>query len=217
VRRAPGAEGDIGRRLTLRRRQLGLSREELADRAGVAPGYLQYVEEQPAAFPGATFLLRIADALDTTLARLRGGDTAQPPAGPAGDRPVLTELDVEECRTLLSDHGVGRIAVTTPDGPAIVPVNYDVVDGGLVFRTALGSVPLLAAGTETAFEVDRMDEALGRGWSVLVVGPAARVTESGAVRRLEAAARSRPWAGGARTQWVRIEPVRITGRRITSG
>lgn len=213
----PTAEGDIGRRLVLRREQLGLTREEVAERAGVAPGYLQYVEEQPGAFPGPTFMFRVADALRTTVARLHGGDTGQPPGtGTAAAHPVFTELDPGECRALLADHGVGRVAVTTPGGPAIVPVNYDVVEGAVVFRTASGTVPSFAPGTEVAFEVDHIDEALGQGWSVLAVGPAAEVTDTDAVRRLATRVHTGPWPGGECDLWVRIDPLRLTGRRITS-
>jgi transcriptional regulator with XRE-family HTH domain len=211
----PSAEGHIGRRMLLRREQLGLSREQVAERAGVAPSYLQYVEEQPAAFPGLTFLLRVADAMDTTLSQLRGGEPRSG-IGKASAHPVFTELDPAECRTLLYDHGVGRVAVAGPAGPAILPVNYDVVDGAVVFRTAPGSAPSLAAGAEAAFEVDQIDEALGRGWSVLVVGPATEVTDATTVHRLDARAHTGPWAGGERAVWVRVEPARVTGRRITS-
>src|SRR3546814_5823232 len=60
-----------------------------------------------------------------------------PGQGHALLHPHLRDLTPEECRTLLSTHGVGRIAVTTPDGrPAIIPVNYEIVDDDIVFRTA---------------------------------------------------------------------------------
>lgn len=213
----PDTAGDIGRRLALRRKEVGLSREEVADRAGVAPGYLQYVEEQQGAFPGQAFLLRVADALGTTTSHLRGGDAGLPPGtGRAAGHPTFTVLDPDECRALMSDHGVGRLAAVTPEGPVILPLNYDVVDGSVVFRTAEGAVPSLAAGTEVAFEVDRIDDALSQGWSVLVTGPATRVTDERAVRRLDAAAHSGPWAGGRRDVWIRVDPERITGRRISA-
>lgn len=58
-----------------------------------------------------------------------------------------------------------------PDGhPAVVPVNYDVIDGAIVFRTAPGSVTASVVDEEVAFEVDRVDEARSMGWSVLAVG-----------------------------------------------
>lgn len=215
--RQSAPEGDIGRRLALRREELGMSREEVAERAGIAPGYLEYVEEQPFAFPGPTFLLRVAEALETSVPRLRGADAGLPPGlGEAAEHPVLTPLEPEECMALLSDHGVGRVAVITDDGPAIVPVNYTVADGSVVFRTAPSAVPSLAADHEVAFEADRMDEALSEGWSVLVLGPARVVTGADDTRDLQERAHSAPWAGGDRPLWIRIAPRRVTGRRVTA-
>lgn len=215
--RDPGPTGDIGRRLALRRQELGLTREQVADRAGIAAGYLQYVEEQPSADPGPTFLLRVAEALRTSVPRLRGAQAGLPPGlGEAAAHPAFTEVGPDECLELLADHGVGRIAVTTDEGPVILPVNYDMVDGAVVFRTAPASVPALAAGQEVAFEVDRIDEALSEGWSVLVRGDAAEVTSRDAVLDLQERAHSAPWAGGERRTWMRIEPARITGRRIAA-
>lgn len=213
----PGPASDLGRRLVLRREQLGLTRQEVAERAGIAPSYLEYVEQRPSAMPGPVFLVRVADVLETTVSQLRGGESGLPPGmGEAAASPVLDELTADESRALLSDHGIGRVAVTTPDGPAILPVNYDVVDGAVVFRTAPGAAPSLAAGTEVAFEVDRIDEALSEGWSVLVVGPAAFVTSADTVHLLEERAHSDPWAGGLRNVWLRIDPATVTGRRITA-
>ncbi|HEY5836335.1 helix-turn-helix domain-containing protein [Streptomyces sp.] len=210
--------GDIGRRLASRREELCLTREEVAERAGIAPRYLQYVEERPTALPGPTFMLRVAEALETTVQQLRGGTAGLPPGlGEAAAHPTFTELGAQECLALLSDHGVGRVAVTTDAGPAILPVNYEVVDETVVFRTAPASAPSLAADREVAFEVDRIDEALSEGWSVLLLGPAAEVTDADDVRRLQQQAHSSPWAGGNRPVWIRIRPVRITGRRITAG
>ncbi|MFJ8693355.1 helix-turn-helix domain-containing protein [Streptomyces roseolilacinus] len=206
--------GDIGRRVAARREQLGLSREDVALRAGSAPGYLQYLEEQ-AAVPGMGFLLRLADALETTVGALTGGAADLPPGvGHAAYHPELVELDPGECRELLGTHGVGRVAVTTHEGPAILPVNYVVAGDEVVFRTSSESLPGKAAGGEVAFEVDHIDEAFSRGWSVLLVGTARTVTEPGAVRALEERAFTTPWAGAERDLWVAVTPTRVTGRRI---
>lgn len=207
--------GDIGRRLAVERRRQKLSREETARRARMSPHYLAYLEEQPAD-PTVTTLIRLADALGTTVSALRGGGIDLPPGqGHALLHPQLRDLGPEECRTLLSTHGVGRIAVSTSDGrPAVVPVNYEVVDDTIVFRTAPDSVPAAAVGTDVAFEVDHVDEALSQGWSVLAVGPASVVTEPDAVRRLSQRAHTMPWAGGEREMWVSIRPTSLTGRRI---
>ncbi|WP_371660025.1 helix-turn-helix domain-containing protein [Streptomyces sp. NBC_00280] len=207
--------GDIGRRVAARREELGLTREQVAERAGTASEYLRYVEERPIASPGTGFLIRLAGALETSVAQLHGSDADLPPGiGQAAYHPELTELDPGECWARLSTHGVGRVSVSTPDGPAIVPVNYTVVDGTVAFSTARGTTPALAAGAEAAFEVDHIDEALSEGWSVLVVGRAEWVTDPAAARHLVGAARSAAWAGGDRELWVRITPERVTGRRI---
>lgn len=214
---APGPghpKGDIGRRVATRRQQLGLSREDVALRAGSAPGYIEYLEEKTAT-PGMGFLLRLADALETTVTALTGGGAELPPGiGIAGDRPELVELGHDQCWALLGTHGVGRVAVTTPEGPAILPVNYLVTEGQIAFRTAPDAVPAEAAGTETAFEVDHIDDAFSQGWSVLAVGGARAVTEEDAVSKLERQAYSAPWAGGDRELWIVLTPERVTGRRI---
>ncbi|MFE7890354.1 DUF1918 domain-containing protein [Streptomyces sp. NPDC057412] len=208
--------GDMGRRLVAERLRHGLSREETAARARMSPDYLAYLEEHPAD-PTAATLTRLADALGTTATALKGGGMDLPPGqGHALLHPEVRELGPDECRTLLSTHGVGRVGVTQSDGrPAVVPVNYEIVDDMIAFRTEPGSVAASAVGTEAAFEVDHVDEIMSRGWSVLAVGPANAVTDPDAARRLTERAHSTPWAGGERDMWVMLRPERLTGRRIT--
>ena len=209
--------GDIGRRVAAERERQRLSREETARRARMSPEYLAYLEERPAD-PSVATLIRLADALGTTVGSLRGGGMDLPPGqGHALLHPRLRDLTPVECRTLLSTHGVGRIAVSASDGrPAVVPVNYEVVDEAIVFRTAPDSVPAEAVGTDVAFEVDHLDEARSQGWSVLAVGPASVVTDPDAMRALARRAHTTPWAGGDREMWVSIRPTTLTGRRITT-
>ncbi|MFE0477322.1 helix-turn-helix domain-containing protein [Streptomyces sp. NPDC058947] len=208
--------GDLGRRIARRRTELGLSRQETATRAGMAPAYLQYLEERPTADPGAGTLLRLAGALRTTVWHLTGGDTELPPGlGRAARTPRFTELTEAECRSLLATHGVGRLAVPADTGPLVVPVNYQVAEGAIVYRTEPGTTPAQADGHQVAFEVDRIDEAFSEGWSVLVRGPARAVTDPDEAARLDEQAFTTPWAGGPRDLWLRIEPVTVTGRRIT--
>ncbi|MFF9112523.1 helix-turn-helix domain-containing protein [Streptomyces sp. NPDC014805] len=212
---AESPAGDLGRRIAQRRTDLGLTREEAAARAGMAVSYLRHLEEHPDAGPGAGTLLRLAGALETTVAELSGGTTDLPAGlGQASRAARFTELGAEECRRLLADHGVGRLAVLTADGLVVVPVNYSVVDGAVVFRTDPRATPGRAAGRRVAFEVDRIDEAFSAGWSVLVQGRARTVTDPEEVRRLTERAYSTPWAGGERTLWMRIDPVGVSGRRI---
>ncbi|MCL6735979.1 pyridoxamine 5'-phosphate oxidase family protein [Streptomyces neyagawaensis] len=210
----PPNPGDIGRRVAAERLRRGLTREEAARRAGMAPEYLAYLEEQPAD-PTKASLIGLADALDTTVAALRGAGVDLPSGqGQALRHPLLVDLDPDECRALLSTHGVGRVAVSSASSPAVVPVNYEVVGDTIAFRTAPESVPAAAVGSEVAFEVDHVDEAMSQGWSVLAVGTARVVTEPDEVRRLVEGAHSTPWAGGVREMWVAIRPTRVTGRRI---
>ncbi|TXS58074.1 MULTISPECIES: helix-turn-helix domain-containing protein [unclassified Streptomyces] len=68
------ASGDIGHRIARRREELGLTQEETASRAGTAPGYIRYLEEQCTAMPGMSVLIRLADVLETSVAALRGGE-----------------------------------------------------------------------------------------------------------------------------------------------
>lgn len=209
-------QGDLGRRLTARRTQVGLSRREAAARAGMATSYLGHLEDHPGATPSTGALLRLAEALETTVTDLSGGAVDLPAGtGRAGRSPEFTTLRPGECRALLASHGVGRIAVPTSSGPVIVPVNYSVVDEAIVFRTARGATPALGDGCEVGFEVDHIDEAFSQGWSVLARGTARVVTDPREQRRLTQRAYSAPWAGGSRNLWVRIRPFTVSGRRIT--
>jgi nitroimidazol reductase NimA-like FMN-containing flavoprotein (pyridoxamine 5'-phosphate oxidase superfamily) len=181
----------------------------------MAVSYLRYLEETPAATPGRSVLLRLAGALETSVSALTGGDTDLPSGlGQAGRHPESEALGTEECWHRLHTHGVGRLAVTTAEGPTVLPVNYSVIDGAIAFRTAAGSVAAGAVGRQVAFEVDHIDEALGRGWSVLVRGRARGVTDPQAVRRLAEGAYSEPWAGGEREMWVCIDADAVSGRAI---
>jgi len=212
----PRTQGDLGRRLSRRRAELGLSRRETARRAGIAPEYLRYVEETATAEPSIGLLIRLADVLRTTVTALAGGSAGLPPGLHRAARdPGFVELAAEERWARLATHGVGRLAVNTAEGPVVVPVNYSVVDGVIAFRTAPGTALSRGVGNPVALEVDRIDDAFARGWSVLVRGRARAVTDPNAVRRLTDRAYSTPWAGGRRDLWVCVDAGHVTGRAIT--
>lgn len=208
------APSDLGRRVAHRRAELGLSREELAARAGMAPGYVEYLEEQAARVSYASVGL-LALALKTTVEELLGATAGLPPGqrGGLSSQPRLETLSEEECRRLLADGGVGRFVFTTDRGPVAVPVNYRILDGDVVFRTA-GDTSLAAVSDvePVSFEVDHIDEAMGAGWSVLVSGRVRRVTpdEFGRLEELGV----EPWAGGHRSVYLRLESSGVSGRRI---
>ncbi|MER7538787.1 pyridoxamine 5'-phosphate oxidase family protein [Streptomyces sp. NPDC097704] len=207
---------DLGRRVEARRTRLGLSREEVAARAGSTPGYIGVLEEQLPS-PGIEFLVRLANALETTVQDLTGY-TAEvaPGAARTGRGAWMQEIDEAECWALLDDHGVGRVAVAGDDGPEIFPLNYQVVGREILFMTA-EHTPLAraaASGAEIAFEEDHVDEAFSQGWSVLLVGPVREVPDQDAARRLKNAAYSTAWAGAERDSVVLLSPRRVSGRRI---
>ncbi|WP_329331858.1 pyridoxamine 5'-phosphate oxidase family protein [Streptomyces sp. NBC_00663] len=207
--------GDLGRRLVRRREELGLTRADTADRAGMSCSYLRYLEESSAAIPGRSALLRLAGALETGMTALTGGEAEAPPGREqAARRTELVALGDAECRRRLGTHGVGRLAVSTADGPTVLPVNYTVVDGTIVFRTTPAATPSEALGRRVAFEVDHIDEAMSRGWSVLVRGRARHAEDPDTVRRLTQRAYSAPWAGGRRELWVCVDADEITGREL---
>ncbi|MFF8381621.1 helix-turn-helix domain-containing protein [Streptomyces sp. NPDC015661] len=207
---------DLGRRVEARRTHLGLSREDVAVRAGSTSGYIALLEEQLPA-PGTEFLVRLANALETTVQDLTGYSADLAPGGTrAGHHARMDEISEAECWALLDDHGVGRVAVSGHDGPEIFPVNYQVVDGEILFMTA-ADAPLARAaktGAAIAFEEDHVDEAFSQGWSVLVVGPVREVSDEATARTLKDAAYSTPWAGGGRDTIVVLSPSRVTGRRV---
>ncbi|GII76710.1 hypothetical protein Sru01_16920 [Sphaerisporangium rufum] len=136
-------------------------------------------------------------------------------------RPVLEDLAAEECLKLISDGGIGRVGFATPSGPMVLPVNYTMHDGTVLFRTAFGG-PMdqdLSTGVpgvefKIAFEVDSLDAAAREGWSVLVQGAAHRVTSEEELAAVQGTP-VEPWAGGERRLYIRVTPTQITGRRIT--
>jgi uncharacterized protein len=126
------------------------------------------------------------------------------------------ELTKSECFELLSGERVGRVAVVDNQGPIIFPVNFVLDRHMVVFRTDEGTkLSTAARGGQVAFEVDGVDQAAHTGWSVVVRGEAAEVTDPAELARLRKL-RLSPWAPGARSRYVRILPARLTGRRISA-
>lgn len=128
---------------------------------------------------------------------------------------LFQHLPPEECRELLAAKSVGRVAFNGSDGPQVLPVNYVVLRGGIYFRTATDSTLAKAVhDSRVAFEIDDVDEFLQSGWSVLAVGDAEFVDDPDLLAELWGEQGPKPWAVGLRTQFVRITPIRLTGRRV---
>jgi nitroimidazol reductase NimA-like FMN-containing flavoprotein (pyridoxamine 5'-phosphate oxidase superfamily) len=179
------------------------------------PTYVQSLETSPSSELTRVALWKLAAALDTTMDLVSGGGTQAPPGqANAGQRPVLTALDPESCRELIHPGGVGRIVFCQSRGPVALPVNFRILDGDVIFRTAplpelTSSLPL----EDVSFEVDHIDEALAEGWSVLISGHGYVIVDPSELQRAKSVGVT-PWAGGERDVYVRIVPRQVTGRRI---
>ena len=127
----------------------------------------------------------------------------------------LETLDRDECLALLTHEGfLGRLGVVVDGRPEIFPVNYIADSGAVVFCTAEGTkLNAVRQGSPVSFEVDDHNPLHHAGWSVVVRGPAVVVTDPGELARLRGGP-LRPWVRGARANWVRIEIVEISGRRL---
>jgi uncharacterized protein len=124
-------------------------------------------------------------------------------------------LSVEECHILLGRRHLGRLAFVEGELPLILPVNYVLDDGVVIFRTDAGSkLDAAVRGAPVAFEVDGVDELERTGWSVLARGHAQAVTDPDQLDRLRQLPLV-PWAPGAKPHYVRLEADEVSGRRIS--
>jgi nitroimidazol reductase NimA-like FMN-containing flavoprotein (pyridoxamine 5'-phosphate oxidase superfamily) len=209
--------GDLARRVAERRREIGSTREDVALRAGMQSGYLDYLEHSPNAALAPEALLRLAAALGPHAGFLTGGHVARPPGpGRSGPHPHLDVLSREECELHLAGGGVGRFVFLAPQGPVALPVNFRYLDGDVLFRTRPRGALAAAAGTTVSLEVDQIDEPMSEGWSVLVTGRARLIVDPTELEQF-ADLGIDPWPGGRREALIRIESEAISGRRIRQG
>lgn len=123
----------------------------------------------------------------------------------------LQSLSESRCWELLQHATVGRLAVVFNGAPDIYPVNHAVIDDTIVIRTAPGTKLVAAIDHAVAFEVDHLDHAGHKGWSVVVHGTAEEP------RKIEDYLQAlddgpTPWAAGARDRFIVIRPTSVTGR-----
>ena len=123
----------------------------------------------------------------------------------------LFQLDRSTCMALLTTQRVGRLVVAT-DEPRVVPVNYAVVDGSIVFRSDQDDERVRQIiHRAVVFEIDGVDERTRSGWSVVVHGPATVMTEEQVER---AGDRLECWAPGPKDVWFMISIGDVTGRLL---
>ena len=135
-------------------------------------------------------------------------------AGRRGEVGEFTRLDRGESLRLLASAPVGRLIFTVNALPTVRLMNFALVDGLIVMRTANDStVARKVHDTVVAFEADELDNKTCSGWSVTVIGRAAVVADP------EISARYRgvplvPWAAGPRDTFVTMTTEMAEGRRV---
>ena len=128
------------------------------------------------------------------------------------------ELTVDECERLLRGGIVGRVGLTTPSGQHVIVVNYSVVEDAVVLRTAPDSVlGRYGEAGDVAFEIDQIDYADQRGWSVVAKGQLAAVGDPDEMERIRRQWPPRPWATGDRSLLLALRWSELSGRRLGAG
>ena len=141
-----------------------------------------------------------------------------PPVGQTGDAQAHGEfrrLDRAESLRMLGTVQVGRLIFTINALPAVRPMNFAVVDGLIVLRTAADTtVARKVDNVIVAFEADDLDVATSSGWSVVVTGRATLVSDPDLMARYRNVPLI-PWAPGERDQFLTITIEILEGRRIS--
>ena len=126
-------------------------------------------------------------------------------------------LSRDESLQLLATIPVGRVVFTELALPAVRLV-YHVVDGDqIVIRAHLGAAITAATGSEggtvVAYEADMIDTDEHLGWSVIVVGRARRLPDTGEDTHYRQALR--PWAIGVPDDIIAIQADVVDGHRLS--
>lgn len=129
--------------------------------------------------------------------------------------PESRDIGRQACERLLRAGVIGRVALSTPEGPHIVPVNYAVVDDTIVVRTSAYSVlGTYGHNAMLAFEVDHVDHERQCGWSVVARGRCWAELDPDQVATIRQGWELRPWASGNRNLYLRMRWESISGRAL---
>ena len=131
-------------------------------------------------------------------------------------RGELKEVGPAECFELIESKSVGRIGYCSAGGAVMLPVNHALVGGEIVVRIAPSGQTARylrdnGPKADLSFEVDEADDYTESGWSVLVTGTARVVQEESVLSVTDPPV---PWPAGGYWEYVRIQPNRVTGRRL---
>jgi Pyridoxamine 5'-phosphate oxidase len=129
---------------------------------------------------------------------------------------LCRELSREECLRLIGEVPVGRVVFTQRALPAVRVVSHLVEADRIIFRADLGPAISMETGgdhgTVVAYEADLIDAAESLGWSVVVVGRAAHVTDQAQAARYRRALPS--WAVGEADDVIAICAGMVAGFRL---
>jgi uncharacterized protein len=132
------------------------------------------------------------------------------------DRNGFEIPDRDECLRLLATAAIGRVCLSRGALPTVLPVNFVVTEGGIVFRTSSGAkLEAAAAGNVVAFEADDIDLFSRTGWSVVVTGMARELTGPEELDWARALPLS-SWGVADTDRYVCISTELVTGRRLPS-
>jgi transcriptional regulator with XRE-family HTH domain len=174
--------GDLAKRVAHRREELGLTLDEVARRAGMDSGFLDYLEHSSAPSLTIEALTRLAFALETTVTDLAGGDVDRPPGtGRAGPHPSLEVLSREQCEAHLAAGDVGPRRVPGRAGPGCGAGQLPLRRRRRRFRTDPTGPLASPTGATVGFEVDHIDEAMSEASTTATRSSATPSTRSSAL------------------------------------
>lgn len=128
----------------------------------------------------------------------------------------LETLSREECLALLATRQVGRLGVSIQALPAILPVNFRLLNDRIIVRTVHGTkLDAAVARAVVAFEVDDYDPEGRWEWSVLVRGAGTEITEPDELAQVKALPlRARAFKNDDVTRFLAIDTTLVSGRRF---
>jgi nitroimidazol reductase NimA-like FMN-containing flavoprotein (pyridoxamine 5'-phosphate oxidase superfamily) len=127
----------------------------------------------------------------------------------------VEELSESECRQLLCESSLGRLAVSAADEIDIFPINYYSDGSTILLRTAPGTklVELTINGS-VAFEIDGFTDT--EAWSVVAKGTARRLDTRAEIDEADAKPLT-SWIPTLKYVYVLVTPTHVSGRRFQRG
>jgi hypothetical protein len=124
------------------------------------------------------------------------------------------QLTPSQCWALATTQTMGRLGFYRDGLLDIFPVNYFVLDDHVYFRTSADGTIATSYLDHAAFQIDHMAKDAPDGWTILLNGPATRVTDTALLTILWGKAVDEPWAPGQRDLFYSLTATHVRGRRV---